>query len=241
MLESMSHKTAVFVTLTYDEENEPENGFLSPEDLNHFLRTLRHRIKFRYYAAGEYGTQSFRPHYHLILFGDFKVEVKNNHFHVPQVSESWTKGFVHIGEFNARTAAYITKYTLKNRWSKYDLDMAGLPPEFQRMSLKPGIGGLMADTISENLMTSSGSAILAKLGDVPGRIKNDGRNLPVARYLQRRIRKNLGREEQMPQAKVLQLSHKRDTTAPEQRRHVRAHHQLVADRRLTKAQKRKKL
>lgn len=241
LLESLTHKSSLFVTLTYSDEHEPENGFLSPGDLHAFLKKLRKKISFRYYAAGEYGEKFMRPHYHLVLFGDFKLQVKNGHYHVDVIAQCWKKGFIHIGELTHRSAAYITKYTLKNRWSKYDLDLAGLTPEFQRMSLKPGIGAPAMKQIAEDLMSGKGSALLAKLGDVPGSFKDEGKHYPFARYLQRFLRDQIGRDVQMPQAKILQLSSKKMLMDPMQRSKVREHHTIVAERRLNQAKRGKKL
>lgn len=49
-------------------------AFLYPRDLQLFIKRLRKYIsdnyneKVRFYAIGEYGTQSLRPHWHLLLF-----------------------------------------------------------------------------------------------------------------------------------------------------------------------------
>lgn len=74
-----------FVTLTYDEDHVPKSYYgdpvsgeaqpvltLSPEDLQLFLKRLRKRVEpdtIKYFACGEYGPETFRPHYHLIIFG----------------------------------------------------------------------------------------------------------------------------------------------------------------------------
>ena len=70
--EAQLHPTSAwFVTLTYDDGSLPDNGSLDPRDLQLFLKKLRrkHRRKLRYYACGEYGDASDRPHYHLVLYG----------------------------------------------------------------------------------------------------------------------------------------------------------------------------
>ena len=83
MLELDHHNgKAIFVTLTYDNENVPfteEDEFglfgwfsLWKPDLQKFFKRLRKKYKdkeVRYYAAGEYGSNTFRPHYHAIIFG----------------------------------------------------------------------------------------------------------------------------------------------------------------------------
>ena len=68
------HKESVFVTLTYSDNYLPENKSLKKEDLQKFMKRLRKSLeptgrKIRYFACGEYGDQTERPHYHLILFG----------------------------------------------------------------------------------------------------------------------------------------------------------------------------
>lgn len=50
----------------------PEFYTLSKRDLQLFMKRLRKEfpeIKLRYYAAGEYGDKTLRPHYHLIVYG----------------------------------------------------------------------------------------------------------------------------------------------------------------------------
>lgn len=77
MLEAYGHEgRSSFVTLTYAEAFVPRGLRDAPTlELGHlqgFIRSLRKRdkaIKVRYFACGEYGERSGRPHYHLALFG----------------------------------------------------------------------------------------------------------------------------------------------------------------------------
>lgn len=85
LLELQYHKSAYFLTLTYDEQHVPISYYPHPEtgeaqpsltlrkkDFQAFMKRLRKRIepqKVRYFAAGEYGDQTQRPHYHAIVFG----------------------------------------------------------------------------------------------------------------------------------------------------------------------------
>lgn len=75
MKESERSSSAYFVTLTYSTENIKltKNKFmnLNKRDLQLYfkrLRKLNKGIKLKYYAVGEYGEKSNRPHYHIILF-----------------------------------------------------------------------------------------------------------------------------------------------------------------------------
>ena len=66
------HDDAVFLTLTYSDEYLPDNNSLVKRDLQLFIKRLRKNLgdrKIRYFACGEYGELSQRPHYHLIIFG----------------------------------------------------------------------------------------------------------------------------------------------------------------------------
>lgn len=73
LLEAMAHKDNSFWTLTYNDDNLPfaqESPSLVYRDIQLFLKRLRKSLHpFRFYCACEYGSKSFRPHYHLILFG----------------------------------------------------------------------------------------------------------------------------------------------------------------------------
>lgn len=75
MQEAKNASSALFVTLTYNTEHVPisKNRFmtLNKRDLQLFFKKLRKRSgskNIKYYAVGEYGGNTKRPHYHVILF-----------------------------------------------------------------------------------------------------------------------------------------------------------------------------
>lgn len=71
VLEAKKYKDNYFVTLTYDDDHLPERNSLKPKDLQDFMKRLRKKfkgVKIRFFACGEYGDISWRPHYHLLLF-----------------------------------------------------------------------------------------------------------------------------------------------------------------------------
>lgn len=136
-------QSAVFITLTYNDDEipkmyDPETGevfqTLKKEDFQSFMKTLRKRQarktkkwKIRYYAVGEYGTETQRPHYHAILF--------NTHLDVLKTLDAiWKKGITHIGECNPASIRYITKYVI-NKIGDHDVEKP-----FALMSRKPGLG-----------------------------------------------------------------------------------------------------
>lgn len=96
--------------------------------------SLKVRQKLRYYACGEYGEETDRPHYHIILF-NLHPELKD------KIPEIWSingksLGHVHVGTANVKTIAYTTKYVLKQSTIKKE----GRLSPFSLMSRKPAIG-----------------------------------------------------------------------------------------------------
>ncbi|AXL14883.1 replication initiator protein [Microviridae sp.] len=69
--ESVAYKNnSTFLTMTYDEEHKPKDNSLSFRDLQGYLKRLRSGSlgELRYFAVGEYGDKTARPHYHAIIF-----------------------------------------------------------------------------------------------------------------------------------------------------------------------------
>lgn len=144
-VEARQHLVSSFVTLTYDPQFLPksDNGFatLVKRDLQLFFKNLRQINKRKYgiekkviyYAAGEYGTHTFRPHYHIILFN-----VPNG-----AVLDAWTRdrspiGHVHFGSVSDASVGYCLKYINKKLINKKRHARDDRQKEFQLCS--KGIG-----------------------------------------------------------------------------------------------------
>lgn len=168
VIEAKQSPDNYFVTLTYDDGHLPERNSLKPKDLQDFMKRLRRRFpdtKIRFLACGEYGTTSFRPHYHLILFNlplvdlsyDFilkdwmtgKMEhhlrpnCKGDAMFSQTIYEAWQyQGMIVVERFNYDTAAYVSQYVTKkcNPNNEKLYKELGIVPEFLRMSNRPGIG-----------------------------------------------------------------------------------------------------
>lgn len=186
LIESRLHDANCFVTLTYDEQHLPKDGSLVPRDYQLFLKRLRRRLAprvIRFFAVGEYGDKSGRPHYHLCLFG-------LSMFEDDAIRACWDKGFVHVDELNAATAGYISGYVIKKWTNPNDPQtselLQGRSAEFARMSLRPGIGAGCAPLISE--------AIAYKSCEIPGQLRMDGTLVPLGRYLKRKVREQFANE-----------------------------------------------
>lgn len=185
MLEGMCHEENCFVTLTYNDEHLPAGETLVPEDLNLFLKRLRKKLypeKIRYFAVGEYGDKSWRPHYHAILFGTIDEDA---------INEAWTVGgeqigWVDVGELNEKTAGYITGYVVKGLTSKKDKELIKycLYPEFSRSSTgKPGGIGIEAIMgIGDRLKGSKW-----KDGLVISKLQYGNSHKPLGRYLTQKL------------------------------------------------------
>lgn len=108
--------SVAFVTFTYDDEHIPysRNGLqtLVKKEIPEFMRTLRHKCphRLKYYAVGEYGGITARPHYHAIMFNLPIMMVR-----VPAlIQDIWKKGMVHSAPGNIATFKYVAKYVQKS-------------------------------------------------------------------------------------------------------------------------------
>lgn len=160
---------AVFVTLTYDTQHVPlsESGFmtLSKRDFQLFMKRLRKlhyerygkNHKLSYYACGEYGGRTQRPHFHAIIFD----------CHSPSISSAWTVGNIHVGGVSGASVAYTCKYINKGRTVPAHRCDDRLP-EFSLMSrglgkcyLSPAVIKYHHEDLSRNFVTRPGDIKLA--------------------------------------------------------------------------------
>lgn len=144
-----------FVTLTYDDEHLPMEGnavTLRKRDLQLFMKRLRFCRKqkgIRFYACGEYGDRSGRPHYHVLLFnvafGDQKrwsgARGDAALYTSRELQSVWTAGNSLIGEVTFESCAYVARYCMKKVTGDDAEHFYGATePEFTVMSRRPGLG-----------------------------------------------------------------------------------------------------
>lgn len=211
-LESYSHENSAFITLTYDDDHlqfgHPETGewlphpTLNPKDLQNFIKRIRRAVapqRLRFYAVGEYGDRSWRPHYHLALFGYescWRGETrKDKHAQslpccppCDLIKEKWTYGGIDNALVEDKSATYIAGYVTKKLTKKDDEKLYGRYPEFSRMSRRPGIGALNMDHLATALNSEHGHHCLTEHGDVPITIKIGTKTLLLGRYLRDQLR-----------------------------------------------------
>lgn len=111
MQEDKIAQTAYFVTLTYDNDHVPISAkrymTLRKKDVQEFMKRLRYYSpktpKIKYYAVGEYGSDTKRPHYHIILFNAEPLHVE----------QAWTAGQCFFGTVAGASVGYTLKYVSK--------------------------------------------------------------------------------------------------------------------------------
>lgn len=203
MIEALSHQHSLFVTLTYAPEKVPVTQDLLPTlwppDLTLFWKRLRKRLGFRrlrYFACGEYGDESWRPHYHAVVFGLAESEcVTVNRYVVhPAVQAAWGLGFTSAGSLTNERAAYVAQYVVKKMGrggdERVQAALKGRYPEFQRASRKPGIGALHVEHLAEALSKADPYG-----DDVPTElVMPDGRRYGMPSFLAQKMRYELGME-----------------------------------------------
>lgn len=214
MLEKLKSAGSSFVTLTYSDETMPiiKRSDLSittlvPKDLQDFLKRFRKAIspaRVRYYAVGEYGDKTWRPHYHIALFGYSTCVYGRSQYSKLRVNccpvcdlvrDTWGLGFVYLGELEVKSAAYIAGYMMKKMTKVDDERLQGRAPEFARMSLRPGIGAGALLEVAQSLLDLN---LDEKLVDVPTALRHGSKLMPLGRYLSGRLREMLGRSKSAP-------------------------------------------
>ena len=159
-----------FITLTYNDEYIPTTNVvdylrgtltrrmtLHKKDLQDFLKRLRRAWEYkynwqgiRYFGCGEYGSTTFRPHYHICIYNlpiPDKEPLSRN-FEMSriwvskEIEKIWGMGNIVIGQLTYESAAYTARYTLKkqNGLNKALYERLKIEPEFTIMSTHPGIG-----------------------------------------------------------------------------------------------------
>jgi len=149
-----------FLTLTYSDKFLPKDRSLDYDAPVLFMKRLRKKFsKARFYMCGEYGEKYKRPHFHACLFGvGFSDAVPWSKspsgellYRSPTLEALWPHGFSSFGSVTFESAAYVARYVMKKvtgqlavaHYSSLDPitgELISLTPEFNRMSLKPGIG-----------------------------------------------------------------------------------------------------
>lgn len=118
-----STSVPIFVTLTY--KDAPVEG-VSKDEIQRFLKRVRITLdrkgvhhNLRYFACGEYGKLSGRPHYHLIIWNwpadpmlsasGIPLQIQADRILRP----AWNKGFIYVRQSDYGSISYVMKYMRK--------------------------------------------------------------------------------------------------------------------------------
>lgn len=193
--EAQLHLDTSFLTLTFSDENLPEDYSVSVRDIQLFMKRVRKRIgiSVRFFACGEYGGKAARPHYHVLLFGygfpDRRPWRQTSAGYVTYRSDEldalWRFGHAEIGTVTRESAGYVARYCLKKvngdladrhyqRVHPVTGELVRVRPEFVVMSNKPGMGSGWYDKYSVDAFPSDFVTI-------------DGKKVPVPRYYKKKL------------------------------------------------------
>lgn len=172
--EQKFYKASSFLTLTYDDAALPPHGSLRYSDFQRFIRRVRKSLgPVRFYMCGEYGSLTFRPHYHACLFGQSfasdRVRAGSSDsgeatFASAVLSRLWPHGLCTVQDLTPASAAYCARYVTEKltgdagkalyRFVDSDGESHAITPPFNRMSLRPGIGARWLARYASDVTTS---------------------------------------------------------------------------------------
>lgn len=176
--EAQCHDKMLFATFTYSDDSIPtvehididtgeifKKQTLRYRDFQLFLKRLRKEFKgvtIRYMVCGEYGSHTFRPHYHAIIYGlslsdipdalpHSKSKTGDFLYSSEYLDNIWNLGYTLIADANTSTIAYVAGYVAKKADTmegKFFYDYFNIARPFIRGSLKPALG---ADWLEKNI------------------------------------------------------------------------------------------
>lgn len=191
--ESLCWDRNCFVNLTIAPEHLLAHNSIMVRSFQLFMMRLRRRLgdrHIRFYACGEYGDRSGRPHYHAIIYNwspdDQVFHFTNKHgdklYTSAFLDDVWGWGQCTVGEVTLKSCGYTARYVTKKirgsdqfhkdhyrRCSPIDGKMYDVLPEFALMSMRPGIGDNFAKKYKSDYYPS-------------GFITVDGQKRPVPQY-----------------------------------------------------------
>lgn len=174
MHEAQLYDENCFITLTYDDPHLPYPPTLRVDHFQKFMKRFRKSVPngVRFFHAGEYGSDTSRPHYHACIFGwsfpDRRVFSKNGEnllYTSESLSNLWPFGFASVGELSFESAAYVARYVTKKingdqaqaayAWTDPETgEVFSLKPEYCTMSRRPGVGAEWYDRYSADVYPS---------------------------------------------------------------------------------------
>lgn len=179
--------TGYFVTLTYDTQYVPisKKGYMSldKKHLQNFFKRLRQwhakQDSIKYYAVGEYGGKTYRPHYHIIVFNaNIEFIEKSWSDCVNKKEKIYRKlGSIHYGTLTEASVGYTLKYICKAKKIPLHQNDDRIP-EFALMSK-----GLGLSYLTESIQTWHKENLQERMYcPLP-----DGKKAPMPRYYKEKL------------------------------------------------------
>lgn len=141
--EARMHDSSCHITLTFDPEHY--TGELDKRTVDLFFDRLRIAMrrdglgKLRFFLVGEYGDQTERGHFHMVVFGQDFIEWcadagmgDEEVLFSEKLSSLWGQGSVRVTRFGPGTAAYVAAH----QWKAFQAERK----PFVRFSRDPPIG-----------------------------------------------------------------------------------------------------
>ncbi len=110
------------------------------------VHTLPRISKIKYYACGEYGTDTLRPHYHAVVFNLPHSIIQD----VTTLTATWGHGHVDLRPCSSGLIRYVTKYIMKGRHEPLT-DCDDRAPPFSLMSKKMGLNYLTPQMVQHHV------------------------------------------------------------------------------------------
>jgi len=197
--EASQHEQNSFHTYTYNDENLPKNKSIDPQEMRKFIQRYRYYlgpdIPIKYSIIGEYGKQTWRAHYHGLIFGhqfDDLEEYSVNHqgdiqYKSETLNKIWGKGDCIVGELTKQSAGYVARHNISKIKGEaaaehYKIvdpetgEIFPVLPEFHICTTQPGIGKIWYDKYKTDL--------------IKGYITDGkGNKQPVSRYYEKLLQK----------------------------------------------------
>nr|QJB19782.1 MAG: replication initiator protein [Microvirus sp.] len=187
--ESKMHTRSCFLTCTYDEAHLPHGGTLVKKHFQDFMKRLRKHYGsgIRFFACGEYGDNTRRPHYHALIFNldfvhDQKKYAKGSQGDTIYTSKSlddiWTHGRCYIGTVTPDSCGYVARYVMKkvngqlaqDHYKNVDTktgEIHQLLPEYIHMSTRPAIGLTFYEAFKDEIIQSDFVLVRGKKRKTP--------------------------------------------------------------------------
>ena len=188
MAELLYHDCASFITMTYNDSHIPTTPAghftLCKDDLTKFFKRIRKNtgLKLRYFACGEYGTHTLRPHFHAIIYGYWPVDARPSTsgpvdgervqmYESAELERYWGLGRCIVGTVTQQSCGYVARYTLSKQDGAIDDLLAdhGLVRPYIVMSRRPGLGRLYLDDHMEEIYATDELTLSSASGGLSSR------------------------------------------------------------------------